>query len=348
LSKTLVGQKKFEKQESPMMKKNIVHATLFSLLICSALALAAERQNPLFSPLGVAGQDGVSASVKPTTTVVVSPSPTPKESLSFVSSKQPDKFVVTTRRSANPYNAAVQSKTRNNIRKNTQDITDAMANQADFVYTYIDNGIYRIYCKEQRLTDIQLQVGETILFIGGGDTARWQVDTDISGTGEVQQSHIYIKPLRDDIATNLIINTNRHNYHCEIIAGHAFSPIISWVYPKEKGNILRGRSLTEQAEFEVAGNMDYTAMNFNYKVKGKDYHWKPKMVFSDQIHVYIQMPATMQSDEAPVLFIKDDRKLQLVNYRVRGDYYIVDRLFEEAELRCGTKSVIIKRTRDNR
>ena len=30
----------------------------------------------------------------------------------------------------------------------------------------------------------------------------------------------------------------------------------------------------------------------------------------------------------------------LVNYRVKGDYYIVDRLFEHAQLRVGSRSAV--------
>jgi type IV secretion system protein VirB9 len=42
--------------------------------------------------------------------------------------------------------------------------------------------------------------------------------------------------------------------------------------------------------------------------------------------------------EAPPLFIVDARGgAQPVNYRVQGRFYVVDRLFDAAELRLGTK-----------
>ena len=42
--------------------------------------------------------------------------------------------------------------------------------------------------------------------------------------------------------------------------------------------------------------------------------------------------------EAPPLFLVDGKgTAQLVNYRVQGRYYVVDRLFEAAELRLGLK-----------
>jgi len=66
------------------------------------------------------------------------------------------------------------------------------------------------------------------------------------------------------------------------------------------------------------------------------------MVFDDGLKTYLKMPETMVADEAPVLFIKDGKKLLLVNYRVKNGYYIVDRLFKEAVLRVGKKNVTIK------
>ncbi len=48
------------------------------------------------------------------------------------------------------------------------------------------------------------------------------------------------------------------------------------------------------------------------------------------------MPKAMKSSEAPALFIKaNGNGRQIVNYRVRGDFYIVDRLFEQAVLVAG-------------
>jgi ParB family chromosome partitioning protein len=60
-------------------------------------------------------------------------------------------------------------------------------------------------------------------------------------------------------------------------------------------------------------------------------------VFDDGAKVYIQFPSGLAQSEAPPLFvIGPDAKPALVNYRVRGTTYIVDRLFAAAELRLGT------------
>ena len=58
-------------------------------------------------------------------------------------------------------------------------------------------------------------------------------------------------------------------------------------------------------------------------------------MFDDGAKVYIQFPSGLAQSEAPPLFvIGPDGKPALVNYRVRGTTYIVDRLFAAAELQA--------------
>jgi type IV secretion system protein VirB9 len=58
--------------------------------------------------------------------------------------------------------------------------------------------------------------------------------------------------------------------------------------------------------------------------------------FDDGSKVYIEFPGRIDQGEAPPLFVVGpDGDNQLVNYRVRRNYYIVDRLFAAAELRLG-------------
>ena len=54
--------------------------------------------------------------------------------------------------------------------------------------------------------------------------------------------------------------------------------------------------------------------------------------------MFIEFPPALESTEAPPLFvIGASGKAELVNYRKRGRYYVVDRLFGAAELRLGGK-----------
>ena len=79
-------------------------------------------------------------------------------------------------------------------------------------------------------------------------------------------------------------------------------------------------------------------LNFRYEIDGDDPHWRPHQAFDDGRKVYIQFPERLDQGEAPPLFVVGtEGDTQLVNYRVKGRYYIVDRLFARAELRLGEK-----------
>ena len=76
--------------------------------------------------------------------------------------------------------------------------------------------------------------------------------------------------------------------------------------------------------------------------------WRPLAVFDDGHQVFIEMPPIISKIEAPPLFVSGPEGAEMVNYRVRGNFYIVDRLFQRAELKLGTgwgaKTVKIERT----
>ena len=81
--------------------------------------------------------------------------------------------------------------------------------------------------------------------------------------------------------------------------------------------------------------VDPRQLNFSYTISGPQMPWKPVRAFDDGTHVYIQMPAGTKASEAPALMVATSSGTQMVNYRVRGDYYVVDRLFDQAVLVAG-------------
>jgi type IV secretory pathway VirB9-like protein len=62
---------------------------------------------------------------------------------------------------------------------------------------------------------------------------------------------------------------------------------------------------------------------------------RPIRVFDDGVKTYIQMPVASQRTEAPVLVVEGPDGGEMVNYRVKGDVYVVDRLFNRAALIVG-------------
>ena len=100
---------------------------------------------------------------------------------------------------------------------------------------------------------------------------------------------------------------------------------------------LKGQfDLCDRVEPVAGVGLDVEAMQFCYRIEGEA-PWKPVRVFDDGAKVFIQFLSGLKQGEAPSLFvIGADGKPALVNYRVKGALYIVDRLFAAAELRLGT------------
>ena len=77
-------------------------------------------------------------------------------------------------------------------------------------------------------------------------------------------------------------------------------------------------------------------LRFRYAISGGSPPWKPLRAFDDGQKVYIQFPGGIAQGELPPLFVIGPQgDGQLVNYRFRAPYYVVDRLFGAAELRLG-------------
>ena len=207
------------------------------------------------------------------------------------------------------------------------------------VYPYTAGALYQVYAAINQVTDIALEAGEKLVSVSAGDTVRWIVGDTTSGEGATAQVHILIKPIGADLETNLVITTDRRTYHLELRSSDkTYMASVSWTYPASALLALKAdRARAEAAQAAVADiGVNLDQLRFRYTIEG-DAPWKPRQVFDDGAKVYIQFPPGLAQGEAPPLFvIGPDGKPALVNYRVRGATYIVDRLFAAAELRLGT------------
>jgi type IV secretion system protein VirB9 len=113
---------------------------------------------------------------------------------------------------------------------------------------------------------------------------------------------------------------------------------VSWEYPKDRMLALQRQAQAAQATAPVDIGLSLERIRFRYAVSGSNPSWKPLRAFDDGEKVYIQFPPGIAQGELPPLFVIGARgDGQLVNYRFRPPYYIVDRLFGAAELRLGGK-----------
>ncbi len=210
------------------------------------------------------------------------------------------------------------------------------------VYPFAAGALYQVYAAPGQVTDIALQPGEQLVGSGpvaAGDTVRWIVGDTVSGSGQNQQVHILVKPTRPDLQTNLVINTNLRTYHMELRSTEkTYMASVSWQYPQDQLIALRRQNTQAALMQPVATGVDISKLNFRYAIEGDSAPWRPLRAFDDGSKVYIEFPSGIGQGEMPPLFvIGPSGNSELVNYRARQNYYVVDRLFAAAELRLGDK-----------
>lgn len=217
------------------------------------------------------------------------------------------------------------------------------------VYPYTEGALFRLYASPGQVSDIALQPGEELVSVSAGDTVRWVVGDTISGAGPTSRAHVLVKPISAGIRTNLMIATNRRTYHLELESvTSGYMAALSWRYPADE--LLGLTTRNDRALAREAGSIErgltLEGLNFDYRISGDNPAWKPVRVFDDGRQVFIQMPDDIRATDLPPLFVLgEDGDAELVNYRVRGNYYVVDRLFRAAELRLGTSNQTVVRIR---
>lgn len=217
------------------------------------------------------------------------------------------------------------------------------------VWPYSDGALYQLYTSPGRVTVVALQPGEELVSFSAGDTVRWIVGDTVSGSGASQRVNLLVKPIRSGLRTNLVISTSKRTYLLEMTSTEkAWMASASWEYPKDQSLSLQRQSRLADAKAPVADGLDLSQLRFRYDISGDKPSWRPVRAFDDGEHVYIQFPPRIAQGELPPLFvIGPEGDGQLVNYRFRAPYYIVDRLFGTAELRLGGKKAQVVRIARN-
>jgi len=203
-----------------------------------------------------------------------------------------------------------------------------------------------IVCAVLQVCDVALQSGEQVNSINLGDTARWTVEPAITGSGPNEVQHLIIKPMDVGLETSLVVTTNRRVYHLRLRSHRSeYMPYVSFTYPEEalaKWDAIQRQQTQERNERTIPQTGEYLGdLSFNYSLSGST-RWKPLRVYNDGQKTIIEMPRSMEQTEAPTLLVvrrkgrlfrKDDTVM--VNYRVQGNRYIVDTVFDRAILIAG-------------
>jgi type IV secretion system protein TrbG len=228
-----------------------------------------------------------------------------------------------------------------------------------------------VVCAVLQITDVELQAGETITQINLGDTTRWSIETAKSGSRTDEIEHLVIKPRDIGLSTSLVVATDRRTYHLLLRSDESgFMYYVRFEYgdsptpaalavtakaktdpadpalgdpPPHKESKGEGKQAVHRVSHkeEVVTDMPDDA-DESYVVKGKA-EWAPVGVYSKDGKTYLEMPTSMRHKEAPVLFEETKsgwfhHSKDLVNFRVKGKWYVVDKVLDHAVLVTGVGS----------
>ena len=205
------------------------------------------------------------------------------------------------------------------------------------IYPFSEGALYHLYTAPEEVSDIALQPGEKLvchLRRRHGALGRRQYH---ERRRRQQQVHILVKPFAAGLKTNLVITTDRRIYHLDLEStDKTYMAAVSWTYPEDQLFALKQQNAAGRSR--GAGRYRCRARQSAFPLR--DHRRQSALAAAARLRrrpkVYIEFPERIDQGEAPPLFVVGaNGGNELVNYRVRGNYYIVDQLFAAAELRLG-------------
>ncbi len=226
------------------------------------------------------------------------------------------------------------------------------------VYIY-GQGMPVLVCAPLRVCAIELEAGEHLESQPQiGDGRRWEITPVLSGSGLDETPILIVKPIEAGLETDLIVPTDKRTYVVRLVSDPTrFVSRLAFQYPDEdRAKWAAFAAQQDEAKHNAEAvaqerrerdrrdgvlpigdntpNFDIDRLYLDYKISG-DEQLRPDHVFDDGQHTYLIYPNDGRFRELPTLLLVVNGKTELVNFRVDGSRYIVDRLFDKAILVVG-------------
>jgi len=206
-----------------------------------------------------------------------------------------------------------------------------------------------VVCAPLYVCDIALQPGEIVNDINVGDAVRWKIMPATSGSGADKATHVVVKPTDAGLTTNLVISTDRRSYFIKLVSTKTdWMASVAFTFPDEVQRqwvAYQKNEQRDQAAGVLPSGQRLAELDFAFTLSGDSPAWRPLRVYADGVKTYIQFPAAMASADAPALVaLGNDGGLftspseQLVNYRLSGSTFVVDKVLTKAALISGVGS----------
>jgi type IV secretion system protein VirB9 len=194
--------------------------------------------------------------------------------------------------------------------------------------------------------DLSLEPGEQIDGFALGDDERFLAAPMTSGDSANPTPHAILKCKIPSIETSGAIYTSEHIYRVHLRCREKTTlDSIAYYYPE---TILTQMHAADAAPITppqqadpIAPTVDQSRLNYGYKIDGPaNLPWKPTKAWDDGTRVWVQLPRTT----SPIAPIISGDNGAVLNSRIRGNYIVVDSLFNTAHLDSGPNRVTISRS----
>lgn len=230
----------------------------------------------------------------------------------------------------------IPQRIENNISTDTSIISgrENAQKKTQTTFTYSQNNVYQVYASPDFLTTFELAPDEEVTFLAGGDTENWQIDEAKGGAKNA--TFIFVKPLEEDLNTNILITTNKRLYNIRINSTlNEYNSLVKWNYPETA-------EMIKFSESSIKTNaVSADRINMDYAVSNNMSPFAPERIFDDGTKTYFRMKKNMS--EMPVIFMRgDDGKYSQVPF-VTGDNgeITVNRTAKKFKFVLGKKSVVV-------
>jgi type IV secretion system protein VirB9 len=195
-----------------------------------------------------------------------------------------------------------------------------------------------VVCSPLQVCDIELQPGEIVRDVLVGDTVRWKVEPATSGASGSQAVHLILKPSEPGLETSMVVTTSRRTYHIKLSSHHSqYMARVGFDYPEDVNAAFAEMNARIKASIMPGVGVPADQLDFAFKVSGAA-RWRPTRIYSDGLKTYIQFPAAISGQDAPVLFVVSGGQNRIVNYRLNGTMMVVDYYIDHAILVTGVGS----------
>jgi len=195
-------------------------------------------------------------------------------------------------------------------------------------FIYNPNEIFRIVVHYNYQTSIEFAKGEEIKTISSGNNYAWQlIPVD---------NRLFIKPMEDNILTNMTVITNEWVYQFEVqskpysdYVDNELVYVVRFFLPTDNEKTSKPQ-IVEKAKSD-GGKLDIKPYNFNYHMDGA-VKFFPTKVFDDGIKTYIYYNKSIRLEKPDIKLVKGDGDVLKIRPKIVGDYLVIDNIGQMLEL----------------